>query len=159
MKKIKLTKIQYGIYDEDLKNDTSTVYNLPLLYKLDSKVDVEKFKDTIRKIIDKYEVLSAKIDEDTTGEISLCIADKKVELKCFKKPSNIFVRDKNSLVRKFNLKKDILSRFEIYETDDGTWFFMDIHHIIIDGFSLNYLVEEIENIYFGKEGNIEKYTK
>ena len=158
MKKIKLTKIQYGIYDEDLKNDTSTVYNLPLLYKLDSKVDVEKFKDTIRKIIDKYEVLSAKIDEDTTGEISLCIADKKVELKCFKKPSNIFVRDKNSLVRKFNLKKDILSRFEIYETDDGTWFFMDIHHIIIDGFSLNYLVEEIENIYFGKEGNIEKVS-
>ncbi len=153
MEKVLASKIQLGIYIEEVKNEKSTKYNLPFIVKLNQNIDINKFLSAIKTVIAKRKILSAKLlFDDKDSNLYLTYDGKAIEPKIIK-TNNI---DEEKLVRKFDLLNDSLARFEIYETNNGTYFFQDVHHIICDGTTINEIFKDIEKAY--DTGNFELET-
>lgn len=153
MEKVLASKIQLGIYIEEMQNDRSTKYNLPFLVKLTKDIDVDKFILALKTVIEKRKILSSRLHYDDKGSnLYLTYDGKNVEPKIIK-TSKI---DESKLVRKFDMLNDCLSRFEIYQTDSATYYFQDIHHIICDGMTIYELFNDIEKAYDGKKVDDEK---
>lgn len=150
--RLKLSKIQYGIYVESIADEKATLYNLPLLTDI-TGLNLEKFKSAVKKVIDNHKILSARITADEKdGNIYIEEHEEKVSLKEIKTTNERF--EKLNLVRSFNLHGGHLARFEIYKTEDKVFYFQDIHHIICDGITLNLISKDIEDEYSnGKENN------
>ena len=63
------------------------------------------------------------------------------------------------LVRPFDLaSNEVLIRAKLFDTKDGKYFFLDTHHIVSDGASIDILVEDIDKVYRGEEVVGETYT-
>lgn len=158
MKKEQVSKIQYGIYLEDIKNEKSTLYNLPFLVKLCKNIDIEKFVSALNELIKKRPILSAKL-EFNENDGNLYIYSDENDLVQIKrtKANESYIQNEEKLVRKFDFTKEHLSRFEIYETSDGYYYFQDVHHIICDGTTINNIFRDIESAYNGKAIEDEKF--
>ena len=63
------------------------------------------------------------------------------------------------VVKPFDLEKDILFRFAIFECGDKSMFAMDLHHIISDGTSVSVICNDIALAYDGKELEPEKFSQ
>ena len=157
MKKEQVSKIQYGVYVEEVKYEKSTMYNLPFLVKLNDGIDVEKFVLAVNELIKKRPILSSKLEfNNDDGQLYIYSDDKDlVKVKRIKANAKDLC-DEEKLVRKFDVTKEHLSRFEIYETNDGNYYFQDIHHIICDGTTINNIFRDIELAYNGKTIEDEK---
>ena len=62
-------------------------------------------------------------------------------------------------VKPFELEKDVLFRFAIFECGDKSMFAMDFHHIISDGTSVSVICNDIALAYDGKELEPEKFSQ
>ncbi len=62
-------------------------------------------------------------------------------------------------VKPFDLEKDILFRFAVFECGDKSMFAMDFHHIISDGTSVSVICNDIALAYDGKELEPEKFSQ
>ena len=63
---------------------------------------------------------------------------------------------KPQLEQPFLLLRDQLFRIRIIKTDENVYLFIDFHHIIFDGTSLNVLFSELNKAYRGE--SIERET-
>ena len=153
MEKVLASKIQLGIYIEEVESEKSTKYNLPFLVKLNKDIDESVFIEALKKVIENRKILSARlVFDDKDKNLYLTYDGKDVEPKII----NTHSIDEEHLVRKFDLLNDNLSRFEIYKTDAGTYYFQDVHHIICDGTTINEIFNDIEKVYNGKNIDNEK---
>ena len=66
--------------------------------------------------------------------------------------------DKDKLVTPFKLIDGRLFNVALYQTRDGNYFFIDIHHSICDGTSLVILIEDINRAYGGAVLEPESYS-
>ena len=153
MEKVLISKIQLGIYTEEVQNEKSTKNNLPFLVKLSKDIDVDKLISALKTVIAKRKILSSRLSFDEKGNnLYLTYDGKNVEPKIIR--TNKI--DEEKLVRKFSLLNGELSRFEIFETANGKYYFQDIHHIICDGTTVNEIFKDIEKAYDGKNIDDEK---
>ena len=153
MEKVLASKIQLGIYIEEAQNEKSTKYNLPFIVELNKDIDVDKFVNSLKKVIESRKILSSKLSfDEKDNNLYLTYDGKNIEPKIIKTTKI----DIEKVVRKFNLLTDNLARFEIYKTDNGTFFFQDVHHIICDGTTINEIFNDIEKAYDGKVVENEK---
>ena len=153
MEKALASKYQLDIYFDDVQNEKSTKYNLPFLVKLQNATDVNKLLDSIKKVVCSRNVLSSKLYYDEKEKkLYLTYDEKMVEPKIIK--TNKI--DINKIVRKFNLSSDRLARFEIYVTNDGVFYFQDVHSIICDEVTVNRIFKDIEGQYNGGKLDKEK---
>ena len=151
-----LTSNQLGIYVDWSKNKESIQYNLPILVKLND-VSPQKLLNALKSTIANHPYFKMHLKEDENHNIvqerrddeDIAIIFKKLE----QTPNEEFFKQR---IKPFDLLKDDLSRFEIYYTDNESFLFLDIHHIIFDGISFNILLSEIENFYTNKEVEKEK---
>lgn len=147
-----LSMTQMGIFIESEKHPGTTVYNIPVLLEIQGSVDKHRLCEAIRKAVAAHPYLFMK-PEERDGEVcAVRRDDHSFEAKlinCKRLP------DEADLVRPFALlSDDILFRAEIYDTDEGLYLFLDTHHIISDGGSLDILTRDISRAYL--EGTVEK---
>ncbi len=151
-----ITQTQMGIYIECVGNPNSVTYNIPLLVKLDSTTDINKLASAVEKAIDAHPYLKTELFADKDGNIRAKRDDEKkisVEIiKCDKQPKA------EELVYPFTLLGSPLCRVSIYETNEGNYFFMDCHHIVMDGVSENIFIDAIDKAYCDREIKKERYT-
>jgi amino acid adenylation domain-containing protein len=152
-----LSMTQTGIYIECMRFPGSTTYNIPELYKLGDGVDVSKLAKAVSKAVAAHPYLFMEPVKDKEGNVH---AKRRDELTFETKIISCDVLpDRSELVRPFALDSgEILFRAEIYETKDGNYFFLDTHHIVSDGGSLDILKRDIDRAYNGEEIEKEKYT-
>ena len=153
MEKVLASKIQLGIYIEEVQNEKSTKYNLPFLVKLSKDIDVDKFISALNIVIRKRKILSSRLSiDEKENNLYLTYDGKIVEPKIIR----VNKIDEEKIVRKFDLLNGELARFEIFETASGKYYFQDIHHIICDGMTINEIFKDIEKAYDGKNIEDEK---
>ena len=156
LKKSKISKIQYGIYVESISDEKSTLYNLPLLTEI-TKLDLDKFINSVNNVIKNHDILNSKIEADeSNGNIQISLLDKPLYVDIINTNNDKF--SKLNLVRPFNLHGGALARFEIYKTEDKVYYFQDIHHIICDGMTLDLISADIENEYYNNKEDKETNT-
>lgn len=140
-----LTKTQEGIFVECVSKANSTNYNIPYLFKLDKKMDLNKLKDSIIKAIDNHPYLKSILYMNDNGDILAKRNSEPTKVDMFKKDIEI-----SSLVRPFNILNSTLYRVEIYEGKDN-YLFLDFHHILCDGSSEAIILNDINKAYLGEE--------
>ena len=148
-----LTNTQEGIFIECTANMGTTIYNIPYLFKLDRKVDLDKLAKAIDSTVEAHPYLKTNLFMDENGDV-LQKRDDDVEYKT----QIIDGMDKETLVRPYMLFNEQLFRFEIHRTAAGNYLFLDLHHIIADGTSLEIIINDINKAYSGETLKKEEYT-
>ena len=147
-----LTKTQEGIFIESIAKPGSTNYNIPLLFKIDKSIDLEKLKDSVIKTLKAHDYLLLTLAMDDDGNIKALRKESEPKVDIIKADK----LDKESLVRPFEIVGGVLYRVEIYETKSDNYLFLDFHHIICDGTSENIILNDINRAYADEE--LEKET-
>ncbi|MDY6392062.1 MAG: amino acid adenylation domain-containing protein [Bacilli bacterium] len=146
-----LTMTQEGIYVECFSHPDSTIYNIPLLYKLDQNVDLDRLQKAMETAIDAHPYLKGylKVNEAGNPRMVPCLKNK-VDVKRIKEdPTMPFA------LTPYDLLKGPFYQARIYEGKER-YLFLDTHHIASDGFSLSVLLEDIEKAYRGEQIEAEK---
>ena len=152
-----VTENQRGIFLDCQMHPNTTQYNVPSAFGL-KDTDPERLREAIETVIAAHPYLNTGfrlIDgelmqvrrEDIKAEVEMTVLEEE--------PAAAFFQ---SLVRPFDLLKDVLYRFRICVYGDETWVFMDIHHIIYDGLSSAVFMGDLQNAYLGQTIVPEKVT-
>ncbi|MBR3226726.1 MAG: amino acid adenylation domain-containing protein [Atopobiaceae bacterium] len=150
-----LSQTQAGIFVECLRFPDTTAYNIPYLYKLDENVDVERLREALQKTLVAHPYLFMTVRRGDDGEI-LAVRN---EPQMPELPVHSELPSVQDLVRPFDLTGgERLFRVELFNTADGKYLFVDTHHIVSDGESLDILFDDVERAYQGGEVEAETYT-
>ena len=148
-----ITKLQEGIFVECTTHVGSTVYNIPLLLKLDKSVDLKRLEDALSKVIDAHPYLKMRLKVNDVGDVVATRDDtRKIRI------DRIEVKDLDGLVMPFDLSNDELFRAKIVTNGNDKYLFLEGHHIVFDGESLVVFMRELNEAYDGKVPESEKYT-
>ena len=149
-----ITKTQEGIFVESVSIPDSTTYNIPFLFKLSNKIDLNKLKDAIIKTINNHEYLKTNLCMTDDGDIKALREEREAIVSIL----SVDKLDKNSLIRPFEILNGNLYRAEIYKTKEANYLYLDFHHIICDGTSEAIILNDINNAYLNKELEKEEFT-
>ena len=148
-----LTQTQMGLFVESMAEPEELLYHIPFLFKLHPDVDLARLKSAIEAAIDAHSYIKTRFFMDDDGEIMQRRRDDS--------PFTLRIRDyldKDQLVTPFKLIDGRLFNAALYQTKDGNYFFIDIHHSICDGTSLVILIEDINRAYGGAVLEPESYS-
>ncbi|MDU1412334.1 MAG: amino acid adenylation domain-containing protein [Clostridium sp.] len=139
-------KRMYMLYELD---KASTSYNMPMCYEIRGHYDIEKLEDTFRKLLNRHESLRTYFDNVNGDIVQRISKDSDVRL-IVKKIQGTLDEEISEYIKPFDLNRYPLFKGEIIEKDDENYLLIDIHHIIVDGFSIDLLIKEFKEIYEGK---------
>ncbi|MFS1513883.1 non-ribosomal peptide synthase/polyketide synthase [Chengkuizengella sp. SCS-71B] len=127
-------------------------YNMPLVLTIKGELDLKRFEEAMKSLVSRHESLRTSfemIDEKTVQRIH---ADINFEISYTKVEKHEIEGIISSLIQPFDLKTAPLFRVNLIQTDEDEYlFFIDMHHIISDGNSMNILVEDFAQLYAGIE--------
>lgn len=151
-----LTQTQRGIFVESVANAGTTIYNIPFLFRLSDKVDLQRLKTAVENTINAHPYVKTTLFLNDQGDVRAARNDdRKPEVEmivCGKVPSN------EELVLPYEMLGDRLYRAKIYQTGDGNYLFLDFHHIISDGTSERIIIRDINRAYEGEMLETERYS-
>ena len=148
-----LSKSEYGIYAAQMSSQ-DTVYNISVTVPLPGDVDAERFRKAVREVIEAHPYLKTGFETDESGSVSKFIRDAEIPVKIIE--TEVF--DCKELIRSFDLTGDILFRPYLILTPREKYFFLDVHHIICDGASIDLLLREISAAYRGEQPEAERFS-
>lgn len=154
-----LTKNQEGIFVESMAHPDSTIYNIPILLELSDELDIQQLKTAIVAAVEAHPYVKTQLFMDDNGDIRQKRMDhipfsmeqiEVIETKGFEPKSA-------DLVKPFALMENSLLRIKIIKAEK-TYLFIEMHHIISDGTSMNILLNDISRVYAGETLQGEVYS-
>ncbi|OUM68367.1 hypothetical protein PIROE2DRAFT_3966, partial [Piromyces sp. E2] len=165
-----VTSQQLGIYIDFKKYPDATTYNIPISLRLKNDVNIDRLEKSIQFVFNNNPILktkymnynelvnmkeidlSGKESTNTNNEMTIenldnkiyGVVDEKAELKI----EHISSDKIKSFIRPFNLEEAPLIRVAIV---DHSLLIIDIHHIVSDGTTIQVLIEQINEKYYGTE--------
>ncbi|OXA89990.1 non-ribosomal peptide synthetase [Flavobacterium hercynium] len=135
----------------------SLAYNIPAAVKLTGSVDVNKFNESFRLLIDRHEILRTSFKTNENGDVEQFITpSKKINFSIAEKDFSTADHQENQIAvyfqetvnTPFNLEQAPLVRASLIKiASDEYVFFLCLHHIIGDGWSIELLISEIVKSY------------
>ena len=129
----------------DKMQDGSNTYNMPALVSVDGEIEEQLLQDSFAYLIQRHEILRTNFI-DVNGEVRQLIKDtfppivESVEID--EDSIDGYVLEQSKHV--FNLQRDMLIFVKIINKNI---LFVNMHHIISDGWSINVIIKEISQIY------------
>lgn len=150
-----LAPVQKGIYLPQQLYPSNTSYNHQYRVEIGVKPDKERLEATFQEIIKRYELFRTSFREVNGKPVQYIMpADKvKVEAAVYEMEDGEqwHLEIMKTFVRPFDLAQPPLFRVGIVKTGKPQGLLlMDIHHIIIDGFSMARLIREVAALYQGE---------
>lgn len=137
---IPATPAQMRIYTAQSMNSDITTYNVPYIFKV-AELDVERLQKAIDQMMERHDILRTWF-KNNDGQIIQVIEDRAV---CeIEKLEN---EDISAFIRPFDLQKAPLMRVGYYENI----VMIDMHHTITDGGSMPVFLQELNELYMGRE--------
>lgn len=141
---IPATSAQIRVYTAQSMQSDSTMYNMPCVFRTGS-LDANRLEQAVIRLIDRHEMLRTQF-ENRNG-IIMQIVKKHVDFKL----EHLTGSDPDGFIRPFDLAEAPLLRIGCYKNT----VMMDIHHMVADGISLSVLLNELNELYMGREpGNM-----
>ncbi|WP_432407296.1 amino acid adenylation domain-containing protein [Wukongibacter sp. M2B1] len=141
-----MSSAQKRIYLVNKIDKEGVAYNMPIVLEAKGDIDYDRVKYAFEKLVERHEILRTSfhmVDGHPVQRIS-----QKVQLDIEYLEANEYTREE--FVRPFDLAKAPLIRIKVVKLQDSVKLFLDMHHIISDGFSLNILVDEVSRLYNGE---------
>ncbi|HEX8529626.1 MAG TPA: condensation domain-containing protein, partial [Cytophagales bacterium] len=140
---------QERLYYEQMLNRDSLAYNISGVYRLAGEPDPARLERTFRQLIERHETLRTVFA--LSGEVlTQRIGDGagfKLEVLDHRQYASVpeALRD---FIRPFDLTADVMIRCGLLPHPAmGTLLFVDMHHIVCDGLSLNILMADFRRLY------------
>lgn len=127
-------------------------YNMPGILTLEGKLDINRLQTAFQRLIQRHESLRTGF-EMVRGELMQVIKPQvEFSMERYKATADEVEECFRTFVRPFDLSQAPLLRAGLIELEQDLHIFMfDMHHIITDGASMNIFVEELIQLYDGKE--------
>lgn len=143
-----LMENQRGLYLEWEKAPQTTQYNIPFVYSFEG-IDADRMVQALKQTVNAHPYLKSKLMEEK-GEVVLQRNDSDpVEIKVSElneEPDSAYFQKR---VLPFHLLGDQLYRLEVLKTPHKTYLFIDVHHIIFDGLSIEVFMKDLRHAYDG----------
>lgn len=150
-KKYVMSSNQKRIYAMESAQKLNTAYNMPILIKVQTKINTERFKNAVENLIMRHEVLRTHFDikgENFIQEVEEKFTINVLDIKCSN--LNEVVKKFREFVCPFNLEKDLLFRAILFNTEENiTYMGLDMHHIVTDGQSAIIIWNDLFALYQG----------
>ncbi|TRX32539.1 amino acid adenylation domain-containing protein [Flavobacterium sp. ZT3R18] len=146
----------------------SLAYNMPAAIRLQGIIEVKKFEESFKVLIDRHEILRTYFKTNFDGEIRQYIVNgseldfrlRHVDYSLAENPEECvadYVKEFNQEV--FDLEQAQLIRGVLFKLKENSYVFcLTMHHIVGDGWSLQLLISEIVQTYNslvrGKEADL-----
>ncbi|TRX33010.1 amino acid adenylation domain-containing protein [Flavobacterium sp. ZT3R18] len=152
-----LTASQYRLWILSQLEGGSLAYNMPFAVKLLGNIDKDKFEESFRLLMQRHEILRTCFKPNEVGEVrqyiipaeSFYFSILEEDFTSFDNQEEAvftYFQEKNSIV--FDLEKAPLIRANLVKLkEEERLFFLSMHHIIGDGWSIELLVSEAVKIY------------
>ncbi|MCY7909667.1 amino acid adenylation domain-containing protein [Bacillus inaquosorum] len=127
-------------------------YNMPGILALEGKIDMNRLQTAFQRLIQRHESLRTGF-EMIRGELVQVIKPQmEFSMERYKAAPDEVEELFRAFVRPFDLSQAPLLRAGLIELEQDRHIFMfDMHHIITDGASMNIFVEELIQLYDGRE--------
>lgn len=152
-----LSPLQQGILFHSLKDEVRKDYVEQVLLTLEGEIDISSFKDSIKELVDRYDILRTNFIYNIAKTPKQIVFKKRNVAMDYIDISYLNEHDKKIYVdeycsndknKGFDLSRDILIRVSVLKVDTNVhkviWNF---HHIILDGWSSGILMQEFFTIY------------
>ena len=146
-----LSKSQYGLYVDCASHLGEARYNLPYIYVLDGSLDGERLCASVVAAFKSHPTMFTRIELGDDGEPLQTIDLEKEDLKVNIREIKDIEQEKLNLVKPFNLYGDRLFHIDVMHDGAHYYLFIDYHHIIVDGTSMQLLLHDIEHAYCSQE--------
>ncbi len=154
--KIPLSSSQKSIWFMDQMFPNSSIYNIPVFFQVNGKLDITILKSAIYKLITMNEIfrtnfhihnneVKQRVNESYKPDFKVFEFKKLNKEEIEKKTQDTINQEIN---RPFDLEKDQLFRTVILNKaeDDNVVLFV-FHHIIADGWSIDLFLEDLSSLY------------
>lgn len=146
---------QRRLYIIQKMNPQSIAYNMPGVMELHGKVEISRIEEVFNKLVERHEVLRTVFEEDGDYIYQVIYENSHVEFE-YEEVLNVSNEQKQEIykqfIQPFSLQQGPLIRMKLVKlADEDCMMLFDIHHIIADGISLNILVHEFMEFYYGRE--------
>ncbi|MDR0140773.1 non-ribosomal peptide synthetase [Bacillus sp. JHAA] len=127
-------------------------YNMPGILTLEGKLDMNRLQTAFQRLIQRHESLRTGFEMVRGEPVQMIKSQVEFSMERYKATADEVEECFRTFVRPFDLSQAPLLRAGLIELEQDLHIFMfDMHHIITDGASMNIFVEELIQLYDGKE--------
>ena len=155
---IPLSYAQTGVYIECMKQPASTLYNIPCCITFSASTDIDCLATVLATLVKAHPIMSVHFDSAGTNIVQVLSPDQSVDVARSEMTEAQLAEYKHDFVQPFNLKQGPLYRFEIVRTESHVCLLADIHHLVIDGGSLDVFLRQLCDLMDGREIEPENAT-
>ncbi|MFS1513888.1 amino acid adenylation domain-containing protein [Chengkuizengella sp. SCS-71B] len=135
-----VSSAQKRLYIQEQLEGTGISYNMPVAFNIKGTPDKLRLEKILNQLIDRHEVLRTSFQWINGNIFSKIMPSLTIELKDLERPEDLIVP--------FNLKEPPLIRAGwVLKENDEKILILDMHHIVMDGISINILMEEFLDLY------------
>ena len=138
-----------GIYAECVQHENEVYYNLPFLYVFDGSIDADRLCRAIEMTIQAHPVFFTRLELSDGGEPIQTIDLEKEEFSLSVEQVTEIEAEKQKFIEPFKLYGGRLFHAKVMRDAEHVYWFIDLHHIISDGSSLNIIIRDVETAYNG----------
>ena len=153
-----LSKSQYGLYVECVNHAGQACYNLPYIYVLDKSLDVERLRQAVENAVWAHPTLFTRIQLNDDGEPIQTIDLQQEQWSLQVEHIDDIEAVKQQLTAPFNIVGDRLFHIRLMQDAKHIYLFLDYHHIIVDGTSMQIMLQDIDKAYHAQAIEPEQLT-
>ena len=153
-----LSKSQFGIYVECASHNGEPCYNLPYIYVLDPSLDGDRLLAAIETAFKSHPTLFTRIVLNEDGEPLQTIDMDNEGWSLAIEDIEDIEQEMPKLVTPFNIYGDRLFHVKLMRNKEHYFLFLDYHHIIVDGTSMQIMLQDIDKAYSGESIAPEELT-
>ncbi|HWA27919.1 MAG TPA: amino acid adenylation domain-containing protein, partial [Lacunisphaera sp.] len=156
-----LTPLQEGMFYAQLREDSGDAYVVQQHWQLEGQVEVVAMRRAYEDLVARHEVLRARIINASSGRAFQAFLKKSVGEWQFidacasrngeGRLTEAINKDRS---RKFDLASSCLFRVTLIRSEDQRWsLLLSAHHVVLDGWSMRILLEELFDFYEARVHN------
>lgn len=143
-----LTDSQANIWYECQKLGKESLYNMGVTFSVEGHFDVDEMERYIQEIVDHNDALN--LNFRLIDDIPMQVFQKKERFKFNSLSGEQFRQVAFSFYnQEFDLESDLLIRGGIYKEGQSVFLMFCTHHLIMDGYSVDLLIEQLTKKYQG----------
>ncbi|MCR4589918.1 MAG: amino acid adenylation domain-containing protein [Lachnospiraceae bacterium] len=153
----RLSSVQMAVYYDAVQKEEECLYNIPSCYKF-SDTDEKSLKNAVEAAISAHPCLAAHLKMEKGELFQVFNENTSPEVALYEMTEEELVSFREGFVRPFDLMKGPLYHAEVVKTETALYLFLDVHHLIYDGFSSSILMDDVLSALSGNTPESEGYT-
>lgn len=146
-----LYQMQNFILYDQLATEEATGYNLGGAYRLSKLVSINKLQKVINKYIKDSSMFATILSKKDNGDVVHKYCPELINDVVVENMSEEEVEElRKNFIKPYKMFDNLLWNIRLIKTSKYNYLFLDVHHILADGTCMQYIGEDIANLYFGK---------